>query len=159
MAEIVVGRFRPSPGMPLESFEIPGPGLYEADFEVPDFLLVDFESNRHLEFIRDGKLIEHLRTVVKGPLLTMRFRVTELQDASVKPPQTAEVVTLTVAVVARAVFGVILGALAVLVVKGIVDGLREVRKLAETPGGSLLTAGAGLALAAAAFMIFSRKAG
>lgn len=159
MAEIVVGRFRPSPGMPLEDFEVPGPGLYEADFEVPDFLLIDFESTRKLEFIRDGKQITHLRTVVKGPLLTMRFRVEELQDASVTPPQTAEVVTLTVAVVARAIFGVILGALAVLVVRGIVDGLREVRKLAETPGGSLLTAGAGLALAGVAYLVFTKKAG
>lgn len=159
MAEIVVGRWRPSPGMPLESFEVPGPGLYEADFEVPDFLLPDFDTSREFVFYRDGKKVEHLRTSVVGPLLTMRFRVSEFQDASVTPPQTAEVVTLTVAVVARAVFGVVLGALAVLIVKGIVDGLREVRRLAETPGGSLLTAGAGLALAAAAFVVFSRKGG
>jgi len=157
MAEIVVGRWRPSPGMPLESFEVPGPGLYEADFEVPDFLLPDFDVNRHLEFIRDGKKIEHIRSNVAGPVLTMRFRVSELVDASVTPPQTSAVVVLTVAVVARAVFGVIMGALAVLVIKGIVDGLREVRRLAETPSGAVLTGGIGLALAAGALLVFSRR--
>lgn len=155
MAEIVLERYRPQPGMPIETFEIPGPGLYEADFSVPGWLVPDFDTRRSFHFDRDGKRVEHLRTKSEGDLVTVRFAVTEIAGLGVTSPQTAEVVTLTVAVVARAVFGVVLGALAVAIVSGIVSGLREMRKLGESKAGVGL--GIGAAAAGIGLLILARK--
>lgn len=153
MAEIVLGRFRPAPGTPIESFEIPGAGLYEADFEVPGWLVPDFDTDREFEFFRDGKTVRHLRTAVHGNILTVRFTVTD-NETGITGSTVAAAPVLTIAVVARAIFGVVLGSLAVLVIKGIVDGLREIRKLGESKAGVGL--GIGVAAAGIALLLISK---
>lgn len=154
MAEIVLGRYRPSPGTPIEQFEIPGEGLWEADFEIPGWLVPDFDTQREFQFARQGKTVTHLRTISHGDLLTIRFHVEENAVAT-SSQQLAAAPVLTVAVVARAVFGVILGALAVGIIKGIVDGLRELRKLGESKAG--LGLGVGIAAAGVAVLLLARK--
>jgi hypothetical protein len=152
----VLERWRPAPGVPVEDFEVPGPGLYEADFSVPGWLIPDFVTTRPISFDRDGYRIRHERTAVVGDTLTSRFRVSEVAPLS-GAPLTAAVAPLTVAVVARAIFGVALGALAVGLVAGIVSGLREVRRLAETDAGAGL--GIGAAAAGLGLLLLSRGRG
>jgi hypothetical protein len=141
MAEVVLGRYRPEPGTRAEDLEIPGPGLYEADFELPNWLLPDLDVERRFTFPLEGSKIEHVRTRVIGSTLTMRFRVVDEPRLTVQSPQTAGLfVALTVANVLRFVAASILGALAVKLIQAIVEGLREVRKLGETPAGIGLAA-------------------
>lgn len=158
MAEIVVGRFRPTPGTKAEDLELPGPGKYEADFKVPGWLMPDFTSNREFDFTVADRKVQHLGTTVRGDLLTVRFRV---EDTAPTGATIAFVLpVLTIGLVVRAVFGVIAGALVVKMLQGIVDALVEVRKLAQTPGALPLTIGLGaLALAGAAAWLGFKKGG
>lgn len=141
MTEIVLGRYRPSPGQRAEDLEIPGPGLYEADFSVPDWLVPDFDKSRAFSFKHDGKRITHLRSFVKGDKLTVRFKVADEGPANNVTPQTEFLLgPLTVGIVVRAIAGAVFGTLVVLAINGIVQALREVRKLGETPAGIGLAA-------------------
>ena len=141
MAEIVLGRFTPGPGQRAEDLEIPGPGLYEADFNVPDWLVPNFDNGRAFTFKHDGKRVTHVRSVVKGDKLTVRFRVAQEGPASAVMPQTEFLlVPLTIGIVLRAIAAGVFGTLVVLAINGIVQALREVRKLGETPAGIGLAA-------------------
>lgn len=157
MAEIVLGRWKPGPGVRAEELELPGPGLYEADFAVPGWLLPDLDVQRSFEFQHAGSRIQHIRSTVEGSSLTVRFRVLEDADKATANPQTqALFLGLTVAGVLRGVAAVILGTLAVQLVQGIVEALTEVRKLGETPAGIGLGA---LGVAGALVWLGIRKAG
>lgn len=156
MADIVLGRWKPEPGQAPEEVEIPGPGLYEADFAVPDWLVPNLDIGREAKFTHNGKTVTHIRSRVAGPILTVRFRVEETIDPTNYSPTTASLIpALTVGVVLRW-FGVsILGLISVAVIKGVVDALREVRLLGEATGGLGLTA---LAVAGA-FAIYAAAKG
>lgn len=139
MSEVVIGRFRPSGALKPEDLEIPGPGLYEADFNVPGWALPDYDAERSFSVPIQGRRVEHIWSRIDGNLLTIRFRVTETEE-SYQGPHLAFLGPLTIGLVVRA-FGVLLfGALAVALVKAVVDALREIRKLGETPAGLGLAA-------------------
>lgn len=150
MPDVVLARFKPQPGQRADELEIPGPGLYEADFKVPDWLVPDLKVTRSFTFKVQEHTIEHISTGEAGGVLTVRFRVISNGDVTSSSPQTeALFLGLTLGVIARGVFAVVLGALAAYLVSAIVDGIREVRKIAETPAGiglAVLGIGAGVAL-------------
>lgn len=154
MAEVVLGRYRPGPGQRAEDLQIPGPGVYEADFDVPDWLVPDFDVARAFSFKHDGKRVTHKRSFVKGSVLTVRFVVVEETAANNVTPQTEFIAgPLTVGIVLRAIAGGVMGTLVVLALNGIVQALREVRKLAETPAGVGLAA---LGVAGALVLVASK---
>lgn len=157
MAEIVLGRWKPGPGVRAEELEIPGPGLYEADFGVPSWLVPDLDVIREFDFNVQGARVRHLRSTVEGETLTVRFRVEDDPQSAVAGPQTSALfLGLTAATILRAVAATILGTLAVKLIQGIVEALREVRKLGETPAGIGLGA---LGVAGALVWLGIRKAG
>jgi hypothetical protein len=151
MGETVIGRYHPQPGVRAEDLEIPGPGVYEADFGVPDWLVPDLDVGREFEIKRGENLITHHRSTIKGNVLTVRFSVERI---AAPPAQTiiGLLGPLTVGIVARAVFVIVLGTLGVLIVQAIVDALREVRKIGETPAGIGLAA-----LGVAGALVLARK--
>lgn len=141
MGEVVLGRYTPSPGQRAEDLEIPGPGLYEADFNVPSWLVPNFNVSRAFSFKHDGKRVTHVRSFVKDDLMTVRFKVADEGPATAVSPQTQFLVgPLTVGIVLRAIAGGVFGTLVVLALNGIVQALREVRKIGETPAGIGLAA-------------------
>lgn len=136
MAEVVLGRYKPGPGQRAEDLEIPGPGVYEADFTVPDWLVPDFDATRAFSFKHDGKRITHIRSFIRGDLMTVRFKVADEGPTNSVMPQTQFLLgPLTVGIVIRAIAGTVFGTLVVLALNGIVQALREVRKIGETPAG------------------------
>lgn len=154
--EVVIGTYRPSPGVRAEDLEIPGPGLYEADFEVPGWLLPDFSSDRRFVFRVSGSPVRHIRSRVTGNVLTTRFEV--LEPASAGTPETQFLVAFTFANVLRGIAVVIFGTLAAKILQGIVEALREVRRIVETPGGFGIGIGLGtLAVAGGLVWLGIRK--
>lgn len=157
MGEVVLGRYRPGPGQRAEDLEIPGPGVYEADFTVPDWLVPDFDVARAFSFKHDGKRVTHKRSFVNGDKLTVRFVVEDVGPANNVTPQTEFILgPLTVGIVVRAIGGAVFGTLVVLALNGIVQALREVRKLGETPAGVGLAA-LGIAGAFALVMVYKGR--
>src|SRR5512145_1065244 len=143
MAEIVVGRWRPTPGQDTANFEIPGPGLYEADFSVPGWLIPDFVSARTLRVPLGEMVITHLRSSESGGVLTVRFRVE--RDPVRKQNPSVEFSPLVVGVIISAIAGAIGGSF---ITGQLAKFLTELRRIAETPLGvglgALALVGAGI---------------
>ncbi len=145
---IVIGRFRPEQGTEPGEMKIPGPGTYEADFHVPDWLVPDLDTSRKFDVNVRGNKITHLATSIRGTSLSVRFKVTEIPEPTTQSPETeAVIIGLTLAVAIKALLGVTFGTLAALIIKGIVDSVREVRKLVELPAGGVLAVGGATLLA------------
>jgi len=141
MAEIVIGRWKPPAGSDPKEWEVPGPGLYEADFDIPGWAFPDLDIEKEKTFRYNGVDITHIRSVISGNRYTLKFRITEVAAIPAATPQTeALFVGLTIAAVLRYLAVIGLGAIAGYVVSQVAESLREVRKLAETPAGIGLAA-------------------
>lgn len=173
MAEVVAGRWKPTPGQDLESFELPGVGTYEAEFRVPSIVaealtgnIYDGVSENPLQFERtiNGTRIRHVRTsvdwnkrVVRNnafdelPLI-VRFEVLE-----VGPQTTPGVAEANVGVILRVILGVVAGALAAVILTQIAKALVEVRRIIQTPAGAVLGAGAGVALVGVGLLLLGKR--
>jgi len=139
VAEVVIGRWHPTPGQKLDTFEVPGPGLYEADFFVPDWLVPDFQSARQVQ----RKIGEHRVSILgvrsEGNTATLRFRIERIEDTT-NAPDIASGPVIALAAVVGLLGGLIFGWLA----------LKELRRIAETPAGIGLAA---LGLGAGALLL------
>lgn len=146
--EVTGGTFRPNPGERAEDYQLPGPGSYEADFSVPDWLLPDWSAERQFSFSKDGHKITHLWSRVRGDVLTVRFDVEPMMGAVM--PAEIETVPLLLGGIMAVVGAGILGYLGTVAFKA----LREVRLIVKTPivagGFGVLLLGAGLLLASKA---------
>lgn len=151
----IVERFHPTPGVPASEFEIPGPGLYEADFGVPGWLFPDFLNTHEFHFRVAGRRVTHYTTRVVGATLTTRFRIENDAGTAPQSPETEWVVgALTVGAVLRVVAGTIFGALAASILNSLVEALRELRKIGESAPAAGL--GLGALAVAGAYLIFRR---
>lgn len=146
MAEVVIGRWTPTPGQSLETFEVPGPGIYEADFDVPGWLFPDFESHLHVQRKIGESKVTHLVSRVHGDVLTIRFQVEELPAGS-GAPHIASGPLILWAIVGT-LFGAVLGYLGTIALQS----LRELRRIAQTPAGLGLAA---LGIGAGALLLVS----
>lgn len=151
MVEVVLGTYRPAPGTRPEDLQIPGAGIYEADFNVPDWLIPDFSAERKFDVQRGGLRYTHERTTVKGTVLTIRFSV---ERTAPPPPPDFPVDEAGLGPVVKVILGAVLSVVATYFVQAIVDALREVRKLGETTAGKIGIVGAGaLALGLGYFLV------
>ena len=174
MAEVVVGRFRPSPGQSFESMELPGKGTYEAEFLLPAGLADAFPGSespviparvttRQFEFSLNGHRIRHVRTSVdfgrkivrhgafdQVPLI-VRFQILE-----VNPETTPGVAQANAGAILAGILRVLVGALAAVIVTQIARALVEIRKIAETPAGAFAVGGVGLLAAGVGVVLLLR---
>lgn len=150
MAEVVIARIKPKPDE-VETFELPGAGLYEVDLGIPGWLVPDAVINREFEVQAGLRKVKHIRSVVSGNLLTTRLRIADPEPQTLQDNSPAVAVMLggvAVATVLRAVLGVALGALGVWLVSELVRAIREIRKIAEVPAGGFALAAVGLGVLA-----------
>lgn len=151
-----VARVRPQPGIEPKDVELPGPGLYEADFRIPEWVAAalqglgaeafDYDKNFTVPFA-NGMDLEHLHTAWRGTLITLRVRLIEKELRPSGPEiqsQVANVGKLVVTVFRSPQFKLVVS---LGIVSAVVKGLVEVRKLADITAGKLLVAGGGIALA------------
>lgn len=137
MATIVVGTWRPKPGESTEDFEIPGPGLYEADFAVPSWILPEYKSAKVFTVNVGEYRVTHEGSQGAGGKLTVRVRIE--RDAARK--MTPEVEMLPALLTVGRVFAALAaGTVGSVLMVQLVKMLTEVRKLAETPAGIGLAA-------------------
>jgi len=151
-----VARIRPKPGVDPEDVELPGAGLYEADYSVPGWVAqilnglgadeLDFDQDFTVPFA-NGMDLEHLRTQWRGTKITIRARLVEKERRPAGP--TVQTGLVSAGQFVRTVFRHPRFALVVEfgIVAAVVKGLIEVRKFAELSGGTVLVVGGGLALA------------
>jgi len=133
-----IGSIRPKPGAEPGSIELPGPGLYEADFRVPGWLASVLETfgadeldiNREFTApFANGLNLEHIKTEWRGESLTIRARLVDApQGRSNKPSiQSAGTVKTLVLAIAKH-WKITIGAA---IIAGIASAIREVRLFAE----------------------------
>lgn len=127
--EVVEGTWRPTSGQRPADLVIPGPGLYEADFTIPSWMVPDGVFDRHLTFKVGGHQITHLSSTVKEDVLTVRFRSDRISDP-VSPygdtPQEANM-----GAIMQPILVVVVGALAAVILNSVVQALRELRKIGD----------------------------
>ena len=132
MAEVVLGRWHPTPGQSLETFEVPGPGIYEADFRIPDWLFPDFTNRRRITQKVGEHVITHVSSAAHGDVLTVRFIVEKAEGTAGSAPYISSGPVLFL----WAVVGVFAAIVGTLVLKTVI----ELRKIAQTPAGLGLAA-------------------
>lgn len=144
---IVLHRWRPTPGERTEDFELPGPGTYEIDFGVPDFVIPDFTSQRVATFPVGDYKVTHLRTKSVGNTLTIRLKIEHDAEKPQGPTTEWVGVALSLGRVLIAIAGASVGVWAMNLILKVV---REVRLIVTAVPKPALGA---LAIAGAAFVL------
>lgn len=147
---VVIGRYHPDPGTRSEDFQLPGPGRYEADFSVPDWLVPSFLTQKEFSFSYDGHRVTHHWTREDKGILTVRFDVEAMPGASAQPE--VEGVPLLLGGIMAVIGTGVLAWIGTIAFKS----LKEVRLLSTSTAGKLFVGGAGILLLGAGLLLASR---
>jgi hypothetical protein len=150
--QIVVATVRPDPNAVLrgEDLELPGAGLYEFDFDVPGWMLPDFDNERQFSVDWMGRKVTHHASSLSGNKLSVRASISDQDDAPAPEIKEAGAVSVRAIV---GLLGVVAGGF---IATQIANSIREVRKIVEVPAGGVLAVGAAVLAAGLGVAAFKR---
>lgn len=131
------------PGYRSEDVEFPGPGLYEAVFDAPSWLVVDFNETHHFTFTVAGHKIEPLWTRFDHVSKTLVFRLRIHSNPETFQPDTLKnpgAGRLTLGNVIRGYGDHLSTWILQNFIQVVMDHLREIRKILEVPTAAVYAA-------------------
>ncbi len=134
------------PGYRAQDVEFPGPGLYEAVFDVPQWMMgPDFHVVHDRTFTVAGHRIQPIWTVYDSKTRALVFRLRIHDDIDTHTPDTLKNpagATLTIGNVIRGYGDILTTWVMQNFLSHVMDSLREIRKIVELPVAALVAAGA-----------------